>query len=94
MKGADAPYLAERLLPREELMRVEHSRSRGERRRRKRARSGAAQRRRKCVLVRGVLAKKETGADPWNRARGEGTIGKDKSRRTCVTTDEKFFNTF
>jgi hypothetical protein len=44
MKGADAPYLAERLLPREELMRVEHSRPRGERRRR-RARRGAARRR-------------------------------------------------
>jgi len=38
MKGADAPYLAERLLPREELMRVEHSRPRGERRRRARRR--------------------------------------------------------
>jgi hypothetical protein len=88
MKGADAPYLAERLLPREELMRVEHSRPRGERRRR-RARRGAAEgtrerRRSVCACVGVGFWPLRTSATRAWLSRGVVGVKKETGAEPCA----------
>jgi hypothetical protein len=84
--GGGAPYLAERRLPREELVRVEHSGCAAERRRRRvGVLRGVGLR---CVALRAVRpvrsgkrrplscgGRKRRVADPRNRTRAEGSIG-------------------
>jgi hypothetical protein len=84
--GGGAPYLAERRLPHEELVRVEHSGCAAERRRRRvGVLRGVGLR---CVALRAVRpvrsgkrrplscgGRKRRVADPRNRTRAEGSIG-------------------